>query len=184
MNVIFVGDQAVCAPLHTGILPARFDNKGKIVRGLGQENDLAFDLIGTCSPPQLKSAIIDHDVSDLLWGPGLPTAKFPQQGLRGADMTEAQQNMMLELSRQSVGILNDVHSAPRLEAIGKSLSQTYFAWSGPTKHEAGENGESYFRIHGPSLLIEHAPQGNQGGYKLHVHTVMRDLQNDYAKQLV
>ena len=46
------------------------------------------------------------------------------------------------------------------------------------------NGESYFRLHGPSLLIEHAPQGNQGGYKVHVHTVMRDLQNDYGKQLV
>lgn len=28
------------------------------------------------------------------------------------------------------------------------------------------------------------PIENQGGYKLHVHTVMRDLGNDYAKQLV
>lgn len=37
---------------------------------------------------------------------------------------------------------------------------------------------------GPSLLVEHAPQDNQGGCKLHVHPVMRDLGNDDAKQLV
>ena len=54
----------------------------------------------------------------------------------------------------------------------------------PTAHEPDMNGESYFRVHGPNLLIEHAPQDNQGGYKLHVHTVMRDLGNDYAKQLL
>jgi hypothetical protein len=27
---------------------------------------------------------------------------------------------------------------------------------------AGYKGESYFRLHSPTLLIEHAPQGNQG----------------------
>ncbi len=184
LNVTFVGDKAVCAPLHTGILPAKFNSNGKIIRGLGRENDKAFDLLATLSPQQLKSALIDHDVSDLLCGPGRPTVNFPQQGMRGADMTDSQREMMFELSREWVGILNDIHSAPRLEAIRKSLSETYFAWSGPLKHKAGENGESYFRIHGPSLLVEHAPQSNQGGYKLHVHTVMRDLNNDYAKQLV
>ena len=64
--------------------------------------------------------------------------------------------------------------------IKNSLSDTYFAWSGPTTHEVGENGSAYFRIHGPKVLIEHAPQRNQGGYKVHVHTVMRDIGNDYA----
>lgn len=49
---------------------------------------------------------------------------------------------------------------------------------------ADMNGESYYRLHGPSLVMEHALQDKQGGYKLHVHAVMRDLGNDYAKQLV
>ena len=99
-------------------------------------------------------------------------------------MTDAQRKMTLELTREWVGMLNDIHSAQRLDEIRKSLSDTRFAWSGPTTHVDGENGESYFRIHGPLVLIEHAPQGNQGGYKLHVHTVMRDPNNDYAKQLL
>lgn len=184
LNVTFIGDRAVCAPLHTGILPARFQADGKIVRGLGRENDKAFDLLATFTPEQLQAARIDHEVSDLLCGPGLPTATFPLAGLRGQEMTASQRSMMFELAREWVGVLNDAQSAARLGAIEAALSETFFAWSGPTKHEAGENGESYFRIHGPSLLIEHAPQGNQGGYKVHVHTVMRDLQDDYGRQLV
>ena len=184
LNVTFVGDKAVCAPLHTGILPSKFVKNGKTIRGLGRENDKAFDLVTTLTPDQLKAATIDHDVSDLVFGPGHPDAKLAPEGLRGSAMSEQQRTILFSLASEWVGILNDAHSAQRLEEIRRSLPETRFAWSGPTTHEPDMNGESYFRLHGPSLLIEHAPQGNQGGYKLHVHTVMRDLDNDYAKQLV
>ena len=184
LNVTFVGDKAVCAPLHTGILPARFEADGKVVRGLGRENDRAFDLLATLTPGQLKAATIDHDVSDLVRGPGRPTASLPPEGLRGADMTADQRAILFELAREWVGVLNDAHAAQRLDDVRRALPDTRFAWSGPTTHEPGRNGEAYFRVHGPSLLIEHAPQRNQGGYKVHVHTVMRDLDNDYARRLV
>ena len=77
LNVTFVGDQAILAPLHTGILPARFNKGAKVIRGLGRENDRAFDLLATFTPAQLKSATIDYEVSDLLCGPGRPKATFP-----------------------------------------------------------------------------------------------------------
>jgi Protein of unknown function (DUF3500) len=184
LNVTFVGNRAVCAPLHTGILPARFESNSKIIRGLGRENDKAFELMATFTPEQKRTLIIDHNVSELLCGPGHPTASFSPQGLRGSEMTASQREMMFELAREWVDILSDGYTAQRLDEIRSALIDTRFAWSGPLTHDPGENGESYFRIHGPSLLIEHAPQDNQGGYKLHVHTVMRDLKNDYAKELV
>ena len=184
LNVTFVGDKAVCAPLHTGILPARFEANGTMLRGLGRENDKAFDLVGTFAPDQRKTVLIDHDVSELVFGPGYPDAKLSPQGLLGADMTGDQRTKMLSLIGEWVGMLNDAHSAQRLDEIRYTLPETRFAWSGPTTHESGRNGEAYFRVHGPSLLIEHAPQRNQGGYKVHVHTMMRDLNNDYARQLV
>lgn len=184
LNVTFVGDKAVCAPLHTGILPSKFVKNGKTIRGLGRENDKAFDLVATFTPAQLKAARIDHEVSDLVFGPGHPDAKLAPEGLPGSAMSEQQRTILFSLASEWVGILNEAHSAQRLKEIRRSLPDTRFAWSGPTTHEPDMNGESYFRLHGPSLLIEHAPQGNQGGYKLHVHTVMRDLGNDYAKQLV
>ena len=184
LNVTFVGDKAVCAPLHTGILPSKFVKNGKTIRGLGRENDKAFDLVATLTPDQLKAATIDHDVSDLVFGPGHSDAKLTPEGLPGSAMTEQQRTILFSLASEWAGILNDAHSAQRFEEIRRSLPDTRFAWSGPTTHEPDMNGESYFRLHGPRLLIEHAPQGNQGGYKLHVHTVMRVLGNDYAKKLV
>ena len=137
LNVVFAGDRAVCAPLHTGILPARFTADGKIVRGLGRENDKAFDLLTTLTPEQLGAVTIEHEVSDLLCGPGRPTATFPPAGLRGGDMTDAQRVMLFELAREWVGVLNDAHSSPCLEAIRASLGDTCFAWSGPTKTRTG-----------------------------------------------
>ena len=184
LNVTCVDDKAVCAPLHKGILPSKFVKNGKTIRGLGRENDKAFDLVATLTPDQLKAARIDHAVSDLVFGPGHPDAKLAPEGLLGSAMSEQQRKIMFSVASEWAGILNEAHSAQRLEEIRRSLPDTRFAWSGPTTHEPDMNGEAYFRLHGPSLLIEHAPQGNQGGYKLHVHTVMRDLGNDYAKQLV
>jgi hypothetical protein len=73
LNVTFVGDKAVCAPFHTGVLPSKFVKNGKTIRGLGRENDEAFDLVATLTSDQLKAATIDHDVSDLVFGPGHPT---------------------------------------------------------------------------------------------------------------
>lgn len=184
LNVTFVGDKAVCAPLHTGILPSKFVKNGKTVRGLGRENDKAFDLVATLTPEQLKTARIEHDISYLVFGPGHPDAKLVPEGLPGSAMTAQQREILFSLASEWAGVLNHAHAAQRLDEIQRSLPETRFAWSGPTTHEPDMNGESYFRLHGPNLLIEHAPQGNQGGYKLHVHTVMRDLGNDYAKRLV
>ena len=99
LNVIFVGDKAVCAPLHTGILPARFTDNGKTVRALGRESDKAFGLMASFTPDQLKTVCIDHDVSELAFGPGHPNAQLAPQGLPAADMTEGQQAMMLSLTR-------------------------------------------------------------------------------------
>ena len=184
LNVTFVGDKAVCSPLHTGILPARFMQDGEIHRALGRENDKAFALLATLTPDQLKTALIDHEVSDLIFGPGRPDATLDPQGLPAASMNDQQQALLLSLAAEWAGILNAPHAAQRLEEIRRSLPETRFAWSGPTTHDTGINGESYFRLHSPNLIIEHAPQPNQGGYKVHVHTIMRDLANDYAKHWV
>jgi hypothetical protein len=161
LNVTFVGDEAVCAPLHTGILPSKFVKSGKTIRGLGMENDKAFDLVATFTPEQMKAATIDHDVSDLVFGPGHPDAKLVPEGLRGSAMTEHQREIFFSLASEWAGVLHDEYTARRLDEIRRSLPDTQFAWCGPTTHESDMNGESYFRVHGPSLLIEHAPKATR-----------------------
>jgi len=46
------------------------------------------------------------------------------------------------------------------------------AWSGPTTNGSA----AYFRIQGPTLVIEYAPQGSVD----HIHTIYRDPTNDYG----
>src|ERR1035437_2226421 len=76
-----------------------------------------------------------------------------------------------------VGILNDEAAAAKMAEIKANLPRTYFAWSGSTKN----GGLAYYRIQGPTLIIEYAPQ--QGDLD-HIHTIYRDPTNDYGAKLV
>jgi len=73
-------------------------------------------------------------------------------------------------------------AAPRLAEISKELDDTWFAWSGPVIGEAGTNITAYYRIQGPHLVIEYAPQRDEPGN--HVHTMYRDPTNDYGSALL
>jgi hypothetical protein len=86
-------------------------------------------------------------------------------------------------------MLRNTTASARMEEIKAGLDDTYFAWSGPTSHEEGKNGTAYFRIQGPKVVIEFAPQGRRpggpgaGGPTTHVHTVHRDPGNDYGRAI-
>ena len=76
-----------------------------------------------------------------------------------------------------LGILNDGAAAAKMAEIKANLPRTYFAWSGSTTN----GGLAYYRIQGPTLVIEYAPQ--QGDLE-HIHTIYRDPTNDYGAKLV
>ena len=66
--------------------------------------------------------------------------------------------------------------AARMAAIKEKIGETYFAWSGPT-----EKGKAvYFRVQGPAVVIEYAPQRDTD----HIHTVIRNPGNDYGAGLL
>ena len=80
--------------------------------------------------------------------------------------------MLLELIAAWVNILNEDTAAARMAEIKTALADTYFAWSGPTTN----GSQAYFRIQGPTVVIEYAPQGSVD----HIHTIYRDPTNDYG----
>ena len=59
--------------------------------------------------------------------------------------------------------------------LASSIADTYFGWNGPTTNGSA----AYYRIQGPTLVIEYAPQGGID----HIHTVIRDPSNDYGEKL-
>jgi hypothetical protein len=175
INMTFAGRQATLAPSLIGAQPASYSFEGRTVRPLGDENDRAFALMATLDAAQRGQAILGYGVADLVLGPGQDGRVIQPEGLLASALSASQQTMLLDLVREWVGIANDAFAAPRMDEIRAGLPRTYFAWSGPTT--AGS--AAYFRIQGPALVIEYAPQRGVD----HIHTVYRDPTNDYGARL-
>jgi hypothetical protein len=175
INLTLAGSQASMAPSLPAAQPASYTFEGRTVRPLGNENDKAFALINALDDTQRTRAILGYRVSDLVLGPGQDGRTIQPEGIRASALSAAQQSMLLDLAREWAGITNDAFAEPRLEEIRTNLPQTYFAWSGPTTNGSA----AYFRIQGPTLVIEYAPQGGVD----HIHTIYRDPTNDYGAKL-
>lgn len=174
INLTLGGNQASMTPSLPATQPATFTFEGRTVRPLGAENDKAFALVNALDSTQRSQAILNSRVADLVLGPGQDGRTIQPEGIRGTALTAAQQAMLLELIREWAGIMHDAYAGPRMAELKTSLPQTYFAWSGPTTNGSA----AYFRIQGPTLVIEYAPQNGVD----HIHTIYRDPTNDYGSK--
>jgi len=180
LNITIVGRDGILTPSLTAAQPAKYTVDGKTVRPLGSENDKAFALINALDEGQRKQAILNYRVADLVLGPGQDGKTIQPEGIKCSAMNASQQAMLLDLVSEWAGIINEQTAAARMAEIKASLSQTWFAWSGPTT-----NGTpAYYRIQGPTVVIEYAPQPLGGDPTMHIHTIYRDPTNDYGKKAV
>jgi Protein of unknown function (DUF3500) len=173
INLTLAGSQATMAPSLPAAQPATFTIEGRTVRPLGNENDKAFALINALTAEQRSQAILNSRVADLVLGPGQDGKTIQPEGIRASALSTASQTLLWELVREWVGIMNDAFAEPRMAEIRAKPADTYFAWSGPTTNGSA----AYFRVQGPTLVIEYAPQ--QGSVD-HIHTIYRDPTNDYG----
>jgi Protein of unknown function (DUF3500) len=176
LNVTVVGQNFGLTPTHTGAQPTSFMRAGKEVRPLGIENDAAFQLINSLDEKQQPQAMLKDKVKDLLLGPGRDGKEIQPQGIKGSALTDKQQAVLLELIGAWVNMLEGDAATARMAEIKGKLGDTYFAWSGPT----AKGSAAYYRVQGPGVVIEYAPQGGTN----HIHTVIRDPGNDYGQGLL
>jgi hypothetical protein len=162
INVTVIGKDFVLTPSLTCTQPSSFDRDGKKIRPLGVESDTAFKLMGVLNDMQRQQAILKPGVNNLVLGPGNDGKDLKPVGLKGADMTDDQRDLLVKLAAAWINILHETSAKPRMEQIKADIKDTYFGWSGPT------------------VVIEYAPQGGTN----HIHTVVRELGNDYGKKLL
>jgi hypothetical protein len=115
-------------------------------------------------------------------GPGQDNRKIAPEGLKASEMNAAEQAMLLDLIAEWAGIINKSSADARMAQIKAELNETWFAWSGPATGSVGSNITAYYRIQGPHLVIEYAPQNDEPAN--HVHTIYRDPVSDYGHALV
>jgi hypothetical protein len=173
VNVTVVGKHFILTPTHTGAQPSLFKRGEVEVRPLGHEIDTAFKLMDSLEEKQRAKAIIaEKPQGELLLGPGRDGKTIDPKGIKGSDLTKDQQTLLLDVIAAWVNIVESDAASARLAAIKEKIADTYFAWSGPT-----EKGKAvYFRVQGPTVVIEYAPQGSTD----HIHTVIRNPEDDYG----
>jgi len=182
LNITIAGIKGVMTPSLTGAQPASFQLNGKTIRPIGRESDKGYALLHSLNDDQRKQAILSYRVADLVLGPGQDGKKIAPEGLKASAMNEKQRAQLLDLIDEWAGIINETSAKVRMAQMKADLDETWFAWSGATDFQPGTNITAYYRIQGPHLVIEYAPQSDEPTN--HVHTIYRDPTNDYGSEIV
>lgn len=183
LNITIAGERGILTPTLTGAQPALYTFNGKTVRPLGQESDKAIALLNALDENQRKQAILSYRLADLVLGPGQDGKTIQPEGLKASAMNDAQRAMLLDLISEWADIVHESAATARMAELKADLGETWFAWSGPTTVAPGKNIAAYYRVQGPHLVIEYAPQPMGGDPSMHVHTMYRDPTNDYGRKL-
>jgi len=146
------------------------------VRPLGDIEDEAFALVNSLDATQQGAAILGSTSIDLVLGPGQDGKTIQPEGLPASQMNADQQAALLKLISHYAGLVNDTAAAARMAEIQSGLDKTYFAWYGPTT----PGSAAYFRITGPTIVVEYSPQQMGGDPANHIHGIYRDPTNDYG----
>ena len=182
LNVTIAGERGILTPTLTGAQPALYTKDGQTVRPLGQESDKALALLNALDESQRKQAILNYKVADLVLGPGQDGKTIQPEGLKATAMNAQQCTMLFNVISEWAGIVHESSAAARISELKADLAETWFAWSGPTTAPPARNITAYYRIQGPHLVIEYAPQPLGGDLSMHVHTMYRDPTNDYGRK--
>jgi len=174
------GQIVASTPFFMGTNPAevRIDyQKGKQV--LKKESDLGFDLLHSFSPEQLKAALFsDKAPYEIITGTERQVSGVEQKGVSYKTFNPEQKKIFMELLETYIGeYVFDFSENFRRKIIDAGLDNLTFAWAGVTDKSDGH----YYRIQGPMLLIEFDNTQNNAN---HIHTVVRDLTNDFAEDLL
>jgi hypothetical protein len=182
LNITIAGERGILTPTLTGAQPAQYTLGGKTVRPLGQESDKALALLNALDESQRKQAILSFRLADLVLGPGQDGKTIQPEGLKASTMNQKQRAMLIDVIAEWAGIVHESAAAARMAELKAEIGETWFAWSGPVTATPGNNIAAYYRIQGPHLVIEYAPQQMGGDPSLHVHTMYRDPTNDYGRK--
>ena len=177
LNFSSVTGQVVSVtPAFFGTNPAELREGPRTgLRVLGAEEDLGRELVASCSPEQRREAIIAVDApGDIIAQPGLEIKFAEPEGLAAADMTESQRKLLRRLLDELLGNFNaDLRKRAWHELEHADFGKVHFAWAGSTKRGEGH----YFRIHGPTLVIEYDNTQNDAN---HAHLVWHSPGNNFG----
>ena len=148
-------------------------------RILGEQEDAARALLGALDESQRAKAVINTvALNDIVTGNKLDIEPLSPVGLTGDAMNAKQRDMLVKLIEIYASKMADDIASERMAKIKKAgIEKIGFAWAG----EAERGKRHYYRIQGPTFLIEHDNSQNNGN---HVHSIWRDFAGDFGRDLL
>ncbi len=161
---------------NPGIVPS---GEARGTQVLIAEEEVARSFINALSSPNKEKAIIQNTApSEIITGAARKASIGSVKGLSVREMSSEEKTHFLSLLEVYVHNMHPSIAKEQMAKINEAgIEHIHFAWAGSLSPGKGH----YYRIHGPTVLIEY--DNTQGGAN-HVHTVWRDLQNDFGEDLL
>jgi hypothetical protein len=153
------------------------EQRGKQV--LRFESETALALVNSLTETQMKTARFSEEApKEILTENSRKATNLDPRGISYKDLSDAQKKTFISLldlyvKNYELGFSKTLMA--KITAAG--MDNLSFAWAGGLAW--GE--PHYYRIQGPMLLIEYDNIQNNAN---HVHTVVRDLTNDFAEDIL
>ncbi len=181
-NFLIAGGRRIApTPNFFGSNPARVPEGYRLagLRILAQEEDLARQLVVSMKAEQRTRTVIDAVAPPDIVTRAEKRVKLDSPvGIPLSEMDTEQKEIVLELISEYIHRVPEDVAYVRMNQIEKEgTSSIHFAWAGSEKHGLPH----YYRLHGPSFLVEYDNTQNNAN---HIHTVWRDLRDDWGEDLL
>jgi hypothetical protein len=184
-NFTVVDGKTTFVPMFYGSDPAFISGGAEAgYQFLPQERRRGYELLNSLHSEQKKLAVISDNVPFTkygaadFFGPGSKDSEIQKRGIRGDQLDESQQKFLWVLIEEYVRNADFDVADTQLEKIhNDGLESLYFMWMGPT--DGSE--QIFYRVNGPSILIDFVDQRTGFDWNTHPHTIVRDPSNDYGE---
>jgi hypothetical protein len=141
---------------------------------LAHEGKRGIDLMRSLDSDQQEQATIaDEAAGDVFEGPGRRASLETYEGLSVKALSDAQKHLLHRLVAEFLHNADHDAAHAQMKAIKEAgWDKLWFSWRGPVDPD----GEFYYRVHGPRILIEYNRQNAN-----HDHMIVRDPANDYGE---
>ncbi|MCH7890689.1 MAG: DUF3500 domain-containing protein [Gemmatimonadetes bacterium] len=174
------GGTTVSSPTFLAASPAEVtEGRGAGLRPLGALEDAGRALLASLDAAQRDVAIIQEVApTNIVSGVELAPDPLSPVGIVGSELTPTQRDLLMEVIEFYTGVMSDdIAAARRAKIEDDGVDNITFAWAGGT----GYGDVSYFRVQGPSFLIEFDHTQRDPN---HIHSGWRDFDGDFGRDLL
>ena len=167
-------------PAFWGASPAEVRvGKRTGLRALAQQEDLGRKLVKNLTARQKEVAVVSKKAPrDVINGPGTEARKLEPLGIAASDMTAQQQKMLNQLIACYLdNFRSELCESDRKKIEEGGFENIHFAWAGFIQPKKPH----YYRVQGPTFIFEYDNTQNDAN---HIHTVWRDVENDFGANLL